>query len=395
MAMRSFIIILIVFIPALAFAQQEKVQCLDSEGEAAIIGNDIPAAKSEALARAKWNAIEQVAGVLVKAQTVVQNMALVDDMVNKQIKGLVTGYTVKKSWQEGDVYKVIANVCVQKSKADDAASFLSLNNSIAVFIPARKPRLVGETEERHAGPYGKKETYGFRTEDEYEETNILSETIVGRLAERGVTVIDIAPLNIGEASMIEQAIKSGNYLSLRSYMYQSLSNLLLIGKVDYTISTKKGQDIGYGISMPFNSVTTRLTYRLVARQPDTGKIIVLHAGTEEGKGLAPNVEDAVAKSMKDLAERFTPVIFDKLSKYIQGITKKVSVKVIDIKDTSTNFTVKDLIQNTAWVTEVEEKGLGEFLVGYPENTVYLANSLSQKGFEVVSFSTYSLILRFK
>lgn len=370
------------------------VQCIDTEGEAAIINNDIPSAKAEAIARAKWNAIEQVAGVQVKAQTVVQNMALVDDMVTKQIKGLVTGYNLKKSWQEGDVYRVVANVCVETSKADDAVSMLGLNNSLAVFIPARKPRLVSETEERHLGA-GRKETYGFRTEDEYEETNILSETIIGRLAEKGVTVIDIAPYNIAEARQVEEAIKSGNYLSLRSYMYQSLSNVLLIGKVDYTISTKKGQDIGYGIAMPFNNVTTRLIYRIVARNPETGQVIVLAAGTEEGKGLAPNIEDAQAKSMKDLAEKFTPVVFDKLSKYIQGLTKKVKIRVLDVKDTSTGFAVKDLIQNTAWVTEVEEKGLGEFMIGYPENTVYLANSLSQKGFEVVDFSNYSLTLRYR
>ena len=386
------ILLIILFFPSLTVAEQgikaspasRGIKCIDSEGEAAIISNDIPSAKAEAIARAKWNAIEEVAGVMVKAQTVVQNMALVDDMVSKQIKGLVTGFQLKKSWQEGDVYKVIANVCVESSKADDAAGLLSMNNSIAVFIPARKPRLVSETEERHTGAGGKRETYGFRTEDEYEESNILSETITGRLAEKGVTVIDIAPYNIGEARQIEEAIKSGNYLSLRSYMYQSLSNILLIGKVDYTISTKKGQDIGYGISMPFNNVTTRLTYRIVARKPETGQVVVLAAGTEEGKG-----------SMKDLAEKFTPVVFDKLSKYIQGLTKKVRIRVLEVKDTSTGFAIKDLIQNTAWVTEVEEKGLGEFVVGYPENTVYLANSLSQKGFEVVDFSNYSLTLRYR
>lgn len=389
-----FFIIILYYSSGYSLATHD-LKCIDSEGEAAIINNDVPSAKAEAIARAKWNAIEQVAGVHVKALTVVQNMSLVDDMVSKQIKGVVTGYTLKKSWQEGDTYKVIASVCVEASKADDAVSMLSLNNSVAVFIPARKPRLVSETEERHTAMGGKKETYGFRTEDEYEESNILSETIIGRLAEKGVTVIDIAPYNIAEARQVEDAIRTGNYLSLRSYMYKSLSNVLIIGKVDYTISTKKGQDIGYGISMPFNNVTTRLTYRIVARNPETSQIIVLAAGTEEGKGMAPNIEDAAARSMKDLAERFTPVVFDKLGKYIQGLTKRVRIRVLEVKDTSTGFAIKDMIQNTAWVTDVEEKGLGEFIIGYPENTVYLANSLSQKGFDVVDFSNYSLTLRYR
>jgi hypothetical protein len=350
------------------------IKCINSEGEAIIINNDIPSAKVEAIARAKWNAIEQVAGVMIKAQSVVQNMALIDEMVSKQIKGLVTRYNVKRSWQEGDIYKVVANVCVETSKVNNALELLSLNNSIAVFVIAKKPSL---------GTFG----------TEYEETNILSEAIIGKLTENEIRVIDIASIYPQEAWFIEQAMKSGDFMNLRSFMYQSLSNILLIGKVDYTISIQKGEDIGYGISMPFNSVTARLIYRLVAKKSSSEKIIILAAGVEEGKGIAFNVEDAVALSMKDLAERFSPIIYDKLSKYIQGITKKVRIKVLDVKDLSKTFKIKDLIQNIAWVTEVEVKGFGEFIVSYPENTIYLANSLSQKGFKIVEFGSDLIILK--
>ena len=371
------------------------VKCVDSEGEAVILDNDIPSAKMEAVARAKWNAIEQTAGVLVKAQSVVQNMALVDDMVTKQIRGVITGYTIRKEWKDGEVYKVIANVCVDESKADDAVSLISMNNSMAVLILARKPKLISEVEEKYIGPSGKRETYSFKTQDEYEETNIVSEAIIESLTDQGIKVVDITPQHLSDAQMVEQAIRTGNFTNLRSFMYRSLSNLMLIGKVDYTISTRKGQDIGYGISMPFNNVTTRLTYRLVAREEGSGRIIILSAGTEEGKGMAPNLEDATAKSMKDLAGKFTPTLLEKLSKYINGITKKVRVKVLNVKDISDAFEVKDIIQNIAWVTSVEEKSLGEYVVGYPENVVYLANSLNQKGFEVVDFSTYSLTVKYK
>jgi hypothetical protein len=368
----------LIFVAGLIFFSfvhgKAAIKCVNSEGEAIIINNDIPSAKVEAIARAKWNAIEQVAGVMIKAQSVVQNMALIDEMVSKQIKGLVTGYNIKRSWQEGDIYKVVANVCVETSKVNDALSLLSLNNSVAVFIIAKKSSF---------GTFG----------TEYEEANILSEAIIGKLTESEVRVIDIASLYPQEAWFIEQVMKSGNFMNLRSFMYQSLSNILLIGKVDYTISIQKGEDIGYGISMPFNSVTARLIYRLVAKKPSSEKIIILAAGVEEGKGIASNVEDAVALSMKDLAERFSPIICDKLSKYIQGITKKVRIKVLDVKDLSKTFEIKDLIQNIAWVTEVEVKGFGEFIVSYPENTIYLANSLSQKGFKIVEFGSDLIILK--
>lgn len=55
-----------------------ELKCVDAEGEAVIVNNDVPSAKAEAIARAKWNAIEQAVGVEVKAQSVVQNMTLVD-----------------------------------------------------------------------------------------------------------------------------------------------------------------------------------------------------------------------------------------------------------------------------------------------------------------------------
>ncbi len=365
------------------------VQCVDVQGEATIFNNDVPSAKAEAIARAKWTAIEQVAGVAVKSQTVVQNARLVDEAISQQIKGVVKNYKVKNQWVQGNLITVLVNVCVEKTKAFDAAGLMALNNSLAVFIPARKPRVVGEANIR----YGNSSAYGVTTVDEYEETNILSETVIGRLTEAGVTVVDVAPLNLADAQMIEQAMRSGSSMVIRSLMYRTLSNLLLIGKVDYTVSTRKGSDVGYGISMPFNNVTARLTYRLVARDPNTGRTVILASGAEQAKGLAPNLEDATAKALKALADRFTPVVMDKLQTYIKNLSKTVIVKVKNVHDISENFRIKEVLQNTTWVTEVREKGLGEFVVGYPENTIYLANSLSQRGFQVLEFTPYSITLK--
>ncbi len=367
-----------------------EVKCIDSEGEAVIMNNDVPSAKAEAIARAKWSAIEQTVGVEVKAQSVVQNMALVDDAVSKQIRGVVTGHKIVKEENRKDTIWVKINACVEPTKAKEAVSSLALNNSIAVFIPARKPKVVKEFEEKYKTPYGKTQRSGLETRDEYDETNILSETLIGRLIEQGYTVADVAPTHAMEAREVEDAIKSGNFLTLRTLMYKFLSNVILIGKVDYAISTRKGEDIGYGVSMPFNNVTVRLTYRIVIRDA-SGRTVILTAGTEEGKGLAINVENAAANGMKDLSQKITPAILEKVSRYIKGVAKKVQVKVTGVSDMSTNFEVKEILQNIAWVTNVEEKGLGEFIVSYPENSVYLANSISQKSnLKIIEFSPYAI-----
>ncbi|MBP9561317.1 MAG: hypothetical protein KBE27_05835, partial [Syntrophorhabdaceae bacterium] len=83
----------------------------------------------------------------------------------------------------------------------------------------------------------------------------------------------------------------------------------------------------------------------------------------------------------------------KISQYIKGVAKKINVKFEGVNDLNTNFEVKGILQNIAWVTNVDEKGMGEFIVSYPENPVYLANSIGQReNLRVKSFSTYSIVV---
>jgi len=372
-----------------------QTRCIDSEGEAVIINNDVPSAKIEAVARAKWSAIEQTVGVEVKAQSVMQNMALVDDAVSREIKGDIASYKILGENIKDGVINVRINACVEPTRARDALSSLALNNSVAVFVPAKKPKVVSETEHVRRTPYGSQERYGLQTRDEYDDTNFFSENIIKRLTEQGFTVVDVAPTKATDAAELEKAIRTGNFLSMRSLMYKFLSNVLLLGKIEYAISTRKGQDIGYGLSMPFNHVTVRLTYRIVTRD-SSGQMRILTADAIEGKGLAKNIEDATARGHKDLADKAGPAIMEKISQYIKGVAKKINVKFEGVNDLNTNFEVKGILQNTAWVTNVDEKGMGEFVVSYPENPVYLANSISQRGnFKVKNFSAYSIIVKYE
>lgn len=370
-------------LPYLSFAE---VKCVNAEGESLIVNNDIPSAKTEAIARAKWSAIEQTVGVEVKAQSIVQNFAIVDDAISKNIRGTVQSFKVILEDNRKDTFWVKINACVEPNKAQDALMALALNNSVAVFIPARKPKVISEYDTKHS-------SY-IHTKDEYEETNILSEKLIGKLIEQGYQVVDVAPTHAMDAKDIESSLKSGNYMTLRSLMYKFLSNVLLIGKIDYTISTKKGEDVGYGISMPFHSVTVRLTYRVITRDK-VGKNQILSAGAEEARGLATNVKDATEKGIQALSEKVTPIMLEILSKHVQGVSKKINLSVKGIPDLNANFQVKEIIQNTAWVTSVEEKSLGEFTVGYPENIVYLVNSLVQKNLKLNNFTSFSASMEYR
>jgi hypothetical protein len=368
-----FALILLLLLPPPGFGAEK---CVNTEGEAAIVGGDIPSAKTEAVARAKWAAIEQTVGTEVKAGSIVQDFTLVDEIIKTQVGGVVKSYNILSQDNRSDTVLVRINACIEPQKAQEAVSTLSLNNAVAVFIPARKPSA--------------------RETDAYEETNILSETLIGKLTDQGYRVVDVAPTQAADAAEIEKAMKSGNTLTVRSLMYKFLSNVIIIGKVDYAVSTKKGEDIGYGLSMPFNNVTVRIAYRIVARNSKTGNTEILTAGSDQARGTAGSVEDAAAKGMESLAAKLSPVILDKIASFIRGNVKKVAIRINGVSDIDTNQDIKGMLQKIVWVTEVEEKRMGEFVVGYPENSLYLANSLRQKGrFKVVDFTPYALTLEWK
>lgn len=370
----TFSLILLLLLPPPGLCAEK---CVQTAGEAVIIGSDIPSAKTEAVARAKWAAIEETVGTEVKAGSIVQDFTLVDEIIKTQVGGVVKSYKVLSQETRADnTVTVRINACIEPQKAQEAVSTLSLNNAVAVFIPAKKPSA--------------------RETDQYEETNILSETLIGKLTDQGYRVVDVAPTQAADAAEIEKAVKSGSTLTVRSLMYKFLSNVIIIGKIDYAVSTKKGEDAGYGLSMPFNNVTVRITYRIVARNSKTGNMEILTAGSDQARGIAGSVEDAAAKGMESLAAKLSPVILDKIASFIRGSVKKVAIRVNGVSDLDTNQEIKGILQQIVWVTEVEEKRMGEFVVGYPENSIYLANSLRQKGrFKIADFTPYALTLEWK
>lgn len=357
---------------ALVSTSLAKPVCVEVSGESAVVGGDVPSAKVEAVNRAKFSAVEQVAGVDIKSKTVVEDSALLDDMITTQTRGAVSSYRIVRESLEGDSAKALVNVCVEPLSAKSAMSALALNTAISVYLPAKKLVRYDNLE--------------------YDDENILAQAVIGKLAEGGFSVRDLAETHALKLRDIDMALKGGDQTSVRSLVYRYLTNSVLMGKIEPTLSMRKGSDAGYGISMPFNSVTARLSYRLMTRD-NNGKMVVLSAGSEEAKGMAPSQDDAYAEALKNLSEKFVPIIIDKIHSRLNDIASKVTIEVEGVKDPAETFDLRDQIQKVTWVTKVEEKGIGEFLVSYPENPIYLANGLSQKGFRIVSYTRELIKIR--
>ncbi len=357
---------------SIAFSQQGKEDLLvDASGEAAIFEGDIPSAKLEAVARAKWEAIEKTVGVEVKSLTIVQDSALMDETIKKKVGGSVRDFKIQGEGQKNDIYWVKISASVIPAGAKEAIIELARNTSVTVFIPARFP------------------------DGDIEESNPLAEGIINNLASHGYQVYDVAGSeHTLTASQVEQAMKTNNFLSLRGLVYKYLSNVILIGKIDTTVTGEEGKDIGGGMKLPYNVVTARLTYRLIAGK-GSGPRQIIASGYEQDKGAGATIKDAAFSAVDSLREKISQKIQDAVAKHLQESNKKVKVLIDNITDVNTNLSIKGFLQGIAWATDVKEDSLGEFTVQYPEQTIYLAASLSKKkGLKVINFDDFNVKIRY-
>ena len=350
-----------------------KPLCVESEGEAEIIGADIPSAKTEAISRAKWAAVEQVAGVEINSRTIVENAALLDDIISSQARGVVTSHRLLREQKTSDSVKVRVTACVEPAQARDAVSPLALNSAVVAFVPSRQLASSGK-------------------DARYDDTTSFSEALNNALIQKGFTVRDLAGGTAVKGADLDKALKGGNFIALRSLAYRYQSNTILIGRIEPTVSTNRGEDVGYGISMPFTRVTVRLTYRLLTRD-SRGELTILAAGSEDAVGLAPAVADAHAVALKNLSDMAVPIIMEKINQRIKELANKVLVTVEGVKTPEETFNLRDSLQRITWVGTIEDIGLGQFRLTFPENPLYLANGLTQRGFKVVSYSKDAIRVR--
>lgn len=361
-----------IFITVPALAQEGKKDApIEASGEAAIVEGDVPSAKLEAIARAKWDAIERAVGVEVKSQTIVQDAAVMDESIKKKVGGSVRDFQIKAEGQKADIYWVRISASVMPSSAREAIAELARNTSVTVFVPAKFP------------------------DGEVDESNALVEGIVNNMASQGYQVYDVASdphaLTINQ---IEQAMKSNSFLALRGLVYKYLSNVILIGKIDTAVTGEEGKDIGGGMKLPYNVVTARLTYRLIAGKGKGARQIIA-GGFEQDKGAGATIKDAAYDAVNNLKEKVSQKIQDAITKHLQENNKKVKVLIDSVADVNINLTIKEFLQGIAWATDVKEDGLGEFSVEYPEETVYLAASLSKKkGLKLINFDDFNVKMRY-
>lgn len=364
--MKKFLIILsVLLIPF--YLQAETVTAV---GEAQIKNDDIASAKLRAVARAKWTALEKASGIKVKVETIVQDAVLVDEAIKTEVGGVIEDYKVTDEGKDGDIYWVKLSAEVLPEKAKKAFSFLSKNTKVAVMLPVVLPN------------------------NEVRETNPLSEKVINELASQNLEIVDLASAG-SELSVkkLETAMSSGNFMEVRNIANQFLSGVILVGKVDSTATAKSGKDVGYGITLPFNVVTGRLTYRLIGEK--NGQKMVLESGYVSGRGQGPTVEDAAYRMMENLSANVSNRLISMVVEKIKGLNNRtIEVVLAGNNDLDKLMELKNELSYISWVLSVENKSEDTLVVEYPEKSIYLATAIEDlRNYEIRELGKYKIVIR--
>lgn len=337
-------------------------------GEADIINGDKTSARLIAVARAKWAALESVAGAKIKSDTVLQNAVLVDESIKTEVDGVIKSFDVIGEEEDGSIYRVQISADVEKTKAEAALGLVSRNTSVAVMLPVVFP------------------------DGRVEEFTAFSEAVISGLSMRDMEVTDMTSAEGFDIAEIEKAIKTNDYNELRSVAVKNLSNTILIGKVETAVTAREGIDIGYGVSLPFNIVTGRLTYRLVTEKH--GSRAVLASGYIPVRGQGTTVEDATFRMTENLRDSASAALVSIVLEKIKGVNSRlVNVRIMGSTSPERLLELKALLTHTSWVLEVRDVNASTLSVTYPEKTLYLAASMDgRSGFKVEKYSDYELVI---
>lgn len=362
---KLFFLFIAVFMCSAVYAQPVKVSAV---GEADITGGDTASARTVAIARAKWTALEEAAGVKVKSDAILQNAVLVDEAIKTEVQGVIKSFNITGEEKDGSIYRVQISAMVEKSKVENAVGIVSKNTTVSVMLPVVFPN------------------------GRVEESSALSENVINELTARNMEVVDMASGNGFGVKELEKAMKSNDYLALRNAAFKNLSNTILIGKVETTATAQQGTDIGYGVSLPFNVVTGRLTYRLVTEK--YGNRVILASGYIPVRGQGTTIEDATFRMTENLRDTVANTLVGIVMEKMQGANSRmVTVRLMGRTDIDKLMQLKQMLTYTSWVLEVKDQGVDALAVTYPEKSLYLATSINGRGgFKVEKFSDYEIIV---
>ncbi len=367
----TILVIMGLFLPCFQIfgqADESAVQGAGSESEAyevtatglgSIMGNDIAHARDDAIEDALRKGIEDALGLIVKAETLVENFQLIEDNIYSKTQGYIQKYNIVSEGKRGEqLYEVTVKAVVKMAELkDDYEGIKTLMRRKNI------PRIMIMIEERNIG-----ETPDFSHYIEA-DMNTAENSLTEAFMAKGFKFVDQATIKRNLDNEKAAAILEGD-VNQATILGKSVgAEIVLTGKALAKATVMEA----FGI----NQRSQQATVTVKAIRTDTGDIIA----TSSGQGAYPHIDDviggtkAIQKACSKMSEDLITQILDRWQTDISS-GAAITLKVKGVKDfdqlnkfkSALKYYVRDLqtVTQREWeegysVLEVEMKGTSEDL----------------------------------
>ncbi len=320
--MRSCLVIFLGLATALAAsAQTGPSVTVVTRGEATVFNGDVPAAREEALVDAQRNAVEQVLGVKIRAQTAVQDFMLADDTVLAMVAGYVKNSKILSEKREKE-YIVLEVECeVVKDLSPEDARKLMRNFSCVVGFTTEIDGQVKNDDDR------------------------LANRLSTELVKAGYDVRDATQLLAleGFRGRLLAAAKHRDVNAARWIGQKLLSNVVIVGHARLNLKEKKAVP-GFAGGVQVFVYECQLDARAV--EAESGRIIAEYSTPVEGiEGIGDTARKAVTDALSKAEKAFSKDLLTQLSEYAGQKSRPITVEIEGIPSYEEFLKVKEFLQN--------------------------------------------------
>jgi hypothetical protein len=354
--------IFLLFHPASVLGQTEFII---TDGLAAIISRNIPAARDKAIDDALRKAVEQAVGTLVSSDTLTEQYKVIHDKILAQTTGYVQNYKILSEKQEGEVYRVKIQAEVGRANLTNDLRALGL-----LHVLAEKPKVMVIMEEKVMGVFG---TTAF------EDVGQAESTLIQRLLASGFNVVD--PQTVKANLSRDQALRilEGDNNAAAAAGLQYGAQIVISGKA---FSKNAGGKI---LDTQMQSLQATLQARAI--RTDSARIIA--SRSEQGRQAHIDEVQGGALAIKQAMERMaTPLINDILAQWrseAYGRSKEITLIITSLVSYRHLSAIKTFLEKgIQGVKAVHQRsftaGSAELMLDYGGKSSNIADELANRKF---------------
>mgnify|MGYP006286436601 CR=1 FL=1 len=267
----------LVILLAMALVQKEsQAQVADTlskkvvaTGIGSIVGGDEAHARDDAIDDALRTALEQVMGMLLESETLVDNYQLLEDNIYSRTKGYVQTYKViREGKRDSQLYEVTVEAVVKQGKLNQ-----DLDGIAALMRRKNMPRLMVIINEKNIGDEADVIHYAET------DLSVAENELMDRLMTKGYRFVDPATVRRNIESGQAAAILAGDTKEAAAIGRTLGAEIVLTGNAVVSATVVEA----FGAKQR----TQQATLNLRAIRTDTGDIIA----TATGKGAFPHIND--------------------------------------------------------------------------------------------------------